>query len=859
MRLYTVLPYDSLNSIAQKFGITYQQIMFDNHLASYTLRVGQELVLSTVSEENVPEIADCIDERSIEVYNVDENIPIYEPEANEMYPIAVETGVELPEVNVWEERHISERSGGGATYYTVRSGDSLSKIANKFNVTVDAIKRINKLDSNVIHVGQILKIPATTTVPAAPPTPSNTTTSVQQTPIYYMVVSGDSLGLVAKKKGVSVDDLVRWNKLKNAQVGLLIGQKLIVGYQKNTTNTTTSTPPTLPPATQTPIYYMVVSGDSLGLVAKKKGVSVDDLVRWNKLKNAQVGLLIGQKLIVGYQKNTTNNNTTTPSPAPTVPPPTTAQPLTMPALVFAFDRTQISSSVGQGGINRSNDVRIIQNALLRSGFLSPEDHQQELAADNSSPISAQQIVHTIAAITNFNQIVADIDTNIAIILPNSHSLMYLNTVAEMPQSDTVAAARSTLIVEEKSAQIIFSEGLTGSVGNTNFGNKVADVRKVQQALRLWGYSISNNETPAPTEQLPIDPLRLPQTIAAIRQFQDSRVDYWRGNRDVTGSTTYIDGLVGMNETDLTYNILKAMAEYTANFMVGSAPQTCKFRNLQRTPYTVDLGGVSIIGNVLPTSLSLKEYENFGLNRTQAKALQYVSEHEGNFDAINSYDRAIFSYGFIQFAGGGRGLAPMLAMIKHSYPNAFKQRFQQYGIDVEYSMKDGDIESAQIAVFDLRVKRWVRRAAAENLLKNDKLLTTIFVRAAYHPDIQRGQIASAARKYVTAALNIRFSKHLKIGDSIVPCGNKLMTQIMRSEKALTVLIDLTVNRWTVATRDLFETAIGKIAYLNQLNTFEKLCTIDENAVLRQMIQQGDLLVQKRVRSVLENNDLSNQKS
>ncbi|HNL08813.1 MAG TPA: LysM peptidoglycan-binding domain-containing protein, partial [Chitinophagales bacterium] len=78
MRLYTVLPYDSLNSIAQKFGITYQQIMFDNHLASYTLRVGQELVLSTVSEENVPEIADCIDERSIEVYNVDENIPIYE-------------------------------------------------------------------------------------------------------------------------------------------------------------------------------------------------------------------------------------------------------------------------------------------------------------------------------------------------------------------------------------------------------------------------------------------------------------------------------------------------------------------------------------------------------------------------------------------------------------------------------------------------------------------------------------------------------------------------------------------------------------------------------------------------------------
>ena len=45
------------------------------------------------------------------------------------------------------------------TTYTVASGDTLYAIARKFNTTVDAIKSLNNLSSNTLSIGQVLKIP----------------------------------------------------------------------------------------------------------------------------------------------------------------------------------------------------------------------------------------------------------------------------------------------------------------------------------------------------------------------------------------------------------------------------------------------------------------------------------------------------------------------------------------------------------------------------------------------------------------------------------------------------------------------------------------------------------------------------
>jgi LysM repeat protein len=57
----------------------------------------------------------------------------------------------------------------GSQIYTVKSGDTLSKIATRFSVTVKAIRSANNLRTDSIKVGQKLKIPAMASAPAPAP------------------------------------------------------------------------------------------------------------------------------------------------------------------------------------------------------------------------------------------------------------------------------------------------------------------------------------------------------------------------------------------------------------------------------------------------------------------------------------------------------------------------------------------------------------------------------------------------------------------------------------------------------------------------------------------------------------------
>ena len=92
--------------------------------------------------------------------------------------------------------------------YTVKSGDSLYRIAINFNTTVDELKRINNLSSNNLSIGQKLIIPS------------------NSSEIIYTVIKGDSLYAISKKFNTSVDEIKRLNNLSNNN--LSIGQKLII-------------------------------------------------------------------------------------------------------------------------------------------------------------------------------------------------------------------------------------------------------------------------------------------------------------------------------------------------------------------------------------------------------------------------------------------------------------------------------------------------------------------------------------------------------------------------------------------------------------------------------------------------------
>ena len=151
-------------------------------------------------------------------------------------------------------------------YYTVKKGDSLYSIARLYDVSVADLKIANKLTSNVLSIGQVLKIPDIV--------------EKSDTSVYY-VKKGDSLYGIAKSYGVSVEDIKKLNNLSNNN--LSIGQELLIpGLSSENV-----------PSVK---VYTVVKGDSLYKIANLYGVSVDDLKSANKLSSSV--LSIGQQLVI---------------------------------------------------------------------------------------------------------------------------------------------------------------------------------------------------------------------------------------------------------------------------------------------------------------------------------------------------------------------------------------------------------------------------------------------------------------------------------------------------------------------------------------------------------------------------------
>lgn len=148
--------------------------------------------------------------------------------------------------------------------YTVERGDSLYSIANRFGTTVDTLKKLNNLTNNLLSIGQILKLP--------------TTEDISTTEESYIVQSGDTLYSIARKFNTNVNELIRLNNLSGT--ALRVGQILKLPSTTETTQT----------------IYTVKRGDSLYSIAKTFNTTVDEIKRLNNLTNNLLN--VGQILII---------------------------------------------------------------------------------------------------------------------------------------------------------------------------------------------------------------------------------------------------------------------------------------------------------------------------------------------------------------------------------------------------------------------------------------------------------------------------------------------------------------------------------------------------------------------------------
>ena len=109
--------------------------------------------------------------------------------------------------------------------YTVKSGDNLSTIANKFDMKTVELAELNNIERPYkIRVGQKLKVNATSTT-------NTTNTTTKQTIGTYIVKSGDNLSTIASKNNMSLDEIAKLNNIKKPYT-LRAGQKLKIN--KNT-------------------------------------------------------------------------------------------------------------------------------------------------------------------------------------------------------------------------------------------------------------------------------------------------------------------------------------------------------------------------------------------------------------------------------------------------------------------------------------------------------------------------------------------------------------------------------------------------------------------------------------------------
>lgn len=144
--------------------------------------------------------------------------------------------------------------------YQVKSGDTLSLIALRYGVSIDELVQANGLaDPDMIYIGQVLVIPNRQ--------PEVSEVSVQ----IYTIKTGESLAMIARRYGVSIDQILAANNLPDIN-SIYTGQQLTIPES--------TTPPV---ETQADVAYTLQRGDSLYRVSLVYGITVDDLLAANSL------------------------------------------------------------------------------------------------------------------------------------------------------------------------------------------------------------------------------------------------------------------------------------------------------------------------------------------------------------------------------------------------------------------------------------------------------------------------------------------------------------------------------------------------------------------------------------------------
>ncbi len=283
---------ESIAEIAKLYNTDVNQIKTDNRLRSNSVRAGRNLKITTlVSPETFKQKQQLEETNQIAFHYVKRGESLgkiaskYGMSVSELQDInnirrgKIHPGqklkVQKSEKYESSEINITENTTSTSNaVHKVRRGESLFQIAQKYDLSVDQVKSLNNLSSDYIYAGQNLKVVSNGTLPSA-----------NKSMTKHTVRRGETLGYIADNYGVSTQNIRNWNNIKGSKI--YPGQKLLV--QANSDYTQSSTPKNVD-------FHRVRKGETLGQIADKYDVTVNQLQAWNNISGTNIQA--GEKLVL---------------------------------------------------------------------------------------------------------------------------------------------------------------------------------------------------------------------------------------------------------------------------------------------------------------------------------------------------------------------------------------------------------------------------------------------------------------------------------------------------------------------------------------------------------------------------------
>ncbi len=312
---YTVKKGESLLGIADLFNSRVSDIRNWNNIPyTQTVSVGQKLVIyvpqekkdfyasldnQTPTEKSITKTTTTRNTSSSYVYHrirrgenlyaIAKRYSVYVSDIRDWNNISGNKIYAGQKLKIYTDRtsvadNTSTSSRSSLYRYKVRRGDTMSELAERFNVSSSQIMAWNSLNTNKIFYGQTLKIYSRESVVAM----GDNTTKSSANVNYYKIKPGDSIGQIAELYGVSASSIRKWNHLRSNKI--MSGSTLKI-YSDTNVNDVVETP-----HRSSNGIHTVTRGETLYSIARMYSTSVENLKRINKLSSTKI--VAGQKIRV---------------------------------------------------------------------------------------------------------------------------------------------------------------------------------------------------------------------------------------------------------------------------------------------------------------------------------------------------------------------------------------------------------------------------------------------------------------------------------------------------------------------------------------------------------------------------------